>query len=1458
MPEPSNLPGSDFTEEHDPLDALLGRFEEAWQQGEPPDIDAYLPPGDARALAELVHIDLERRLKAGQAVRVEDYLQRYPALAGQAGAVVDLIRTEYELKRRQAELRRADYYRRFPPYQAQLQDRLADGPPPATASPAPPGPGLCDASTTPPESEAVTDTVPAATAGLRYRSVRFHARGGLGEVWVAHDEEFHREVALKRIREDYADDPDSRRRFLQEAAITGRLEHPGIVPAYGLVQDGDGRPCYAMRLLRGGTLQDAIRRFHEAEGPGRDAGERSLALRQLLGRFIVVCNAVAYAHSRGIVHRDLKPANVMLGQYGETLIVDWGLAKSLGRDEPAGPGGGEPSATGTDGGADGTRPGEVLGTPAYMSPEQAEGRGDGVGPASDVYSLGAILHTILTGQSPFQGSSAEVLARVKRGEFRSPRQGNRDVARPLDAISRKAMALRAEARYATPLDLAADVEHWLADEPVSADREPWTARLARWRRRHRPLTAAVLAAVVLAGGGAVWWQWQSATRAEVVRQQVGSALDRVNDLQNRERWGEARAVLAEAQRRLDPSGPADLLRLLQQARDDLRLVRRLDAARLKAATLVAGRFDRASARRDYAAAFRAARLGRPGDDVAAVAARIRRSPVRKQLAAALDDWAVLTEERPQRVWLLAVAQRVDPDPWRDRFRKLAVRRDRAELARLTREGTGKKNLSPQVLAALGRGLMQSGIDAAALLTAAQRRYPHDFWLNFELGNALSKANKFGQAIGYFRAALALRPETAALYTNLGIALKGNGRWEEATAAYRQAIDLHPRDALAHFNLGLAWFARGRREKAIACFRKALTLDPRFSQAHTNLGAALLEEGRRKEAIASLRRALALDPRNAAAHTNLGKAWREQGRLDQAIACYRKAIALDPRLTQAHHNLGVALHDKGQLDRASACFQKALTINPKYADAQNGLGLVLQKKGQLEKAIVCFRQALALDPKLALAHYNLGNALQAQGQLDQAIACYPKALTLKPRLALAYSGLGNALQKKGQLEEAIACYRKAIAINPEYADAHNNLGNVLSQQGRFEEAVTAYRKALTLDPKDGRIHYNLGNALAKQGQRTSALACYQKAVTLDPQLALAHYELGNLFSDQGRWDRAITAYQKALVLDPNFADAHSNLGHALKARGRLQEAVTQWLKALALDPRLARAHCELGGVLFGSGRLEEAGAAFRKAVALDPGLAVAHYHLGVTLQVKGQLEAARAAYRRAIALTPDYAEAHCNLAFVLTRLGRCTEALAAYRQGHRLGSQRPRWLYPSAQWVKQARRLAQLEQQLPALLQGQVRPGSAAEGLEYAQLCSYKRYYRACARLSADAFAADPPLAGNLATRHRDRAARAAALSSSGQGKDAAALGAGERARWRRQALAWLRADLALWAGILKAPAPQAGRVVRQQMQRWQNDPDLAGIRDEAGLAWLPEEERVACRQFWAEVAALLARTRGDN
>lgn len=366
----------------------------------------------------------------------------------------------------------------------------------------------------------------------RYRLTKLHARGGIGQVWLARDELMGRQVALKELRPDRRDASTTLQdRFVEEAKITGQLEHPGIVPVYELARRGENAlPFYTMRFVQGRTLMAATREYHKK----RQAGEAGrLELDALLNAFVAVCNTLAYAHSRGVIHRDLKGENIVLGDYGEVIVLDWGLAKvylaqdtgdstevsglvSIDRDETF----------------EGTRDGQVMGTPAYIPPEQATGRLDLVGPRSDVYGLGAILYEIIAGHPPFRGQDVvEILKAVVLTPPPRPVLSNPDAPQALEAVCLKALAKNPMDRYAEAADLAREVRLFLADEPVSAYVEPWSKRARRWAKRHRMLvnSMATASAIGLAAAGFLFYE--SGLRAE---QRLTAAQGRVDALMSAE------------------------------------------------------------------------------------------------------------------------------------------------------------------------------------------------------------------------------------------------------------------------------------------------------------------------------------------------------------------------------------------------------------------------------------------------------------------------------------------------------------------------------------------------------------------------------------------------------------------------------------------------------------------------------------------------------------------------------------------------------------------------------------------------------------------------------------------------------------------------------------------------------------------------------------------------------------
>ncbi|MFO1065057.1 MAG: protein kinase [Pirellulales bacterium] len=433
----------------------------------------------------------------------------------------------------------------------------------------------------------------------RFVNLRAHARGGLGEVFRARDTSLNRDVALKVIRAPHDRDPLRRRRFLREAAITGMLEHPGIVPVHGVGTDDAGRPCYTMRFIEGRTLQSAIDQHFSSS---MTADESIRNRRKLLQRFITVCNTVAYAHSRGVIHRDLKPANILLGSFDDTLVVDWGLAKRVDVDEQSSKSPAEsklapalppveqwdvdtsiddiPATILDDASAASSAADQVtndyvpvssvdvpltgalrvLGTPGYMSPEQTRDSSN-LTYASDVFSLGAILYAMLTGRPPYASKSiAAILDDAKHARFPAPSTVDSRVPRALDAICLKAMCVRPEDRYASALELADDVERWLSDEPVSVSRESLSERVLRTARKHKSWTQAaaiflsLLTVVSVIFAFLMWGQIQETRREKNNALQLAAEKSKLAEAERElrtlaEKLADEKDKLAESERK---------------------------------------------------------------------------------------------------------------------------------------------------------------------------------------------------------------------------------------------------------------------------------------------------------------------------------------------------------------------------------------------------------------------------------------------------------------------------------------------------------------------------------------------------------------------------------------------------------------------------------------------------------------------------------------------------------------------------------------------------------------------------------------------------------------------------------------------------------------------------------------------------------------------------------------------
>ncbi len=897
------------------------------------------------------------------------------------------------------------------------------------------------------------------TEASRYELADQIGRGGMGDVRQGYDRHLRRDLAVKMLRSEFQDQPHMVRRFLREAWIGARLQHPGIVPVYDLGEFADRQPFFTMKWVRGHTLETLL----------RERGNPTADLPRLLTIFEQVCQTVAYAHAQGVIHRDLKPANIMVGAFGEVQVMDWGLAKVLDwageddtvadRDVGASKRIMESTAPGLK-----SQAGHAIGTYAYMPPEQARGEVDRLDERSDVFGLGAILCEILVGTPPFHGENKEeLLERVKACDHRealarldgcgadatllrltkaclAAKQADRPrnagkvaeavkaylvaVQERFQTAERERAAAQARAEEAKKTAAAEEARAEEAERAAAAEqaraeeaKKKMDAERKAWRRTVW-LAAAVLLFGFLGGGWGLWWWWQ---RAELVRT-TDADLAKVRD--DLEKWkiAEAHEAMERAEGRVAGGGPSDLRQRVQQMRDALTLWKQLEGIRLDAATMVEHHLDFAKADRDYATIFRERGLAKEGEDPEVVAARIRSSAIKAQLVAALDDWATATKARDRRAWLLEVARRAEPREWSDRFRDPAVWEKPAALNQLAKNANVKE-LSPQLLEELGWALMRQQANAQWFLTAAQQHHPADFWINFELGNALVHLKKPEEAIGYYRAAMATRPEASTVHINLGVALRAKGDLVGAIAECRKAIELDPKDANAHSNLGFALYETGDLVGAIAECRKAIELNPKDAYAHNHLGVALRAKGDLVGAVAEFRKAIELDPKNALAHNNLGLTLLQQGRYSAAGDSTRRALELLPKDAPLRQ---IALQQLQQCKRFPALEKKLSAVLNGEKSAANPsevleLAQFCQQFKKRHAAARLYADAFTAEPKLAADwerqhRYNAAcsAALAAAGQGEDARSLPDKVAAMFRRWALDW--LRDDLKAYVQLAE----------------------------------------------------------------------------------------------------------------------------------------------------------------------------------------------------------------------------------------------------------------------------------------------------------------------------------------------------------------------------------------------------------------------------------------------------------
>jgi serine/threonine-protein kinase len=1005
----------------------------------------------------------------------------------------------------------------------------------------------------------------------RFQVVGEIARGGVGVIYKARDKDLGRDIAIKVLRDIHADRADVLERFIEEAQIGGQLQHPGIVPVYGMGLQPDGRPFFAMKLIKGRTLAS---RLKERSDPSEDR-------RRFLQIFEQACQTLAYVHARGVIHRDLKPANILVGGFGEVQVIDWGFGKVLGRAEPARTEDDvrtriatvRSESEGTD-----SIVGSVMGTPAYMPPEQALGHIDELDEQTDVFALGAILCEVLTGKPPYTGSSKDllVLASQARLEPAFERLDACGADAEIVSLCKRALAPLREQRLADAQELAAAISAYLTAAEERArqaevdavtergrleDERARTQWERRAKRRVRALAGVFVGAILL--GGWIWFGQNADEQARIAKARgpFEDSLQQATLLAGRALWDEsltvahrAASVAADDDMRTRASGLIARVERAKRLAEEARLQTHKDAALLRAledVRLIWFEDDKPKYDREFARAFEEYGLD-PASPDAADRLRARGEEFCAEVVAALDDWIWLRKEFLARDDWAHLRDLADAATTREGHRQLRepiIARDREALRRIAgREG--HEELGHRGQFALANALWSVGEPdlAVDLLRRWREERPDDFWAHCLLGR-IQEVRAPHESIDAYTVASALRPDHRELLHRLGIVLHQQQDADGALAVWEKGLALDPDDGHLRSHVVEVNLERGDVERAYAEAQRSVARNA-DDRARGMYGRVLARRMRDPSARV---------PETADVHENLAQAHMDGGRPAEALAAAREAIRIAPLSARAHHLAGEA-----QLRRSR-------------------VGL----------ALAAHRRAVELAPESAQYLLALGIALRQAGLADEALPVLAKARRLRPDRTAIHVERSNALTELDRYAEALESGRQVLRLSPGHWGGLNAIANSLYFLGRFEEAADAAReglRGLSGNPRNaysrGRLHRLLGLSLRMQGESEEAFAAYRKAVEEGNRQARDTLVLHLL--EHGRLEEAESEARHA---SPPFA-AHCR--RVLDLRGRVPA-----LSRGELEPDTAPEWAEFGVICAYLQRDDEAVRCFLEAFKQDP-------------------------------------------------------------------------------------------------------------------------------------------------------------------------------------------------------------------------------------------------------------------
>jgi tetratricopeptide (TPR) repeat protein/serine/threonine protein kinase len=1121
-----------------------------------------------------------------------------------------------------------------------------------------PGPGESGV----PGPEATTDEPPvrerAGTVIGPYSLMEQIGEGGMGLVFVAEQQyPVRRKVALKVIKPGM----DTRQvvaRFEAERQALALMDHPNIAKVYDGGETAGGRPYFVMELVKGAPITEYC-------------DQNQVPIPQRMELFLDVCAAVQHAHQKGIIHRDIKPSNVLVVSNDGTplvKVIDFGIAKAIGQQL-------------TDRTIY-TQFAQLVGTPLYMSPEQAGQSGVDVDTRTDIYALGVLLYELLTGTTPFdkerlRDAAYDEIRRIIREE-EPPKPSTRistlgqaaaavslqrqsDPTRlrqqcrgELDWIVMKALEKNRSRRYETASAFAADVQRYLADEPVQACPPSAAYRLRKFARRNKTALAIaglVLVCIALVGGVGGWAVRDRAARQREADGRAAEAMAAAEPLLRiGHPWDPA---LISAIQRVEAELEAgalspDMRARAEQLQRDMRMLTDLDQIRLRQAESKGGEmFDSAGSDGRYRSAFAAY-----GIDVGALEAtdateRVRGSAIREALVAGLDAWIhIKPANDPERLRLRAIADGADDNAWRRTFREAALAGDAERLKALAAQPEALAQPA-SVLVWLGTVVYDGGAveEARAVTRTAQQRYPDDFWINYVLGRMLVfdpplRAHRSDEAVGYLRAAVAIRPQSTEARCLLGVTLHWIGDFDGAFRAYEQAIAIDPNYAIGHRHLAGSYWHKKQYTRAVAECNEALRLKPDYADAWRQRAQAYSALKQWDKAFADYSEAIKLDPNDAAAWHNRGQALNELRQHEKAVADYSKALELAPQNAEAWMNRGQAYTNLGQWDKALADLSRAVELNSKNAVAWAYRGMAHNNLGRWEDGVADNTRAIELDPENtmgAMAWINRGQAYLELHQYEKAFADFTKAIELDPKNGYVWNNRGSVYASFVQRDKAMSDFTKAIELDPKVARFWHNRGIQNAELKQWGKAIADYTQAIELDPGYAHAWRNRGIAYHRLNKWDKALADLTKALELDPKLADAWNIRGIVHGRLKQWDEAVADTSKALELQPDNPMFQNNLAWFLCAHPELEKrdprrAVELAEKAVKAQPKIGNWLSTLGVARYRAGdgpgavtALQQALKLFEGAKNFDDGVGESLFFLAMAQQKAGHGSAAKEAY-----------------------------------------------------------------------------------------------------------------------------------------------------------------------------------------------------------------------------------------